>query len=151
VSTAFGATLSDGLTRTTLQIDGSTSDSAFASVIGALQRVPGVLLAEVNRSTACALVAHDGAVAATSLLAAVLVAGNHAKVVEPEGATSSEAVRTRRQTILSVVGLGSVIFVVLTLIDVLVPGSSSRRWLMPVLMSIFWFFFFAQSFLVRRS
>ncbi len=147
MTAAFG----DGLTRTTLQIDGATSEAAFASVIGALQRVPGVLLAEVNRSTARALVAHDGAVAAASLLAAVIVAGNHANVVEPPPAAAPADVRTRRKSILAVVGLGTAVFVALALIDVLLPGGSGRRWLLPVLMSVFWFFFFAQSFAARRT
>jgi hypothetical protein len=58
----------DGLTRTTLQIDGTMSPPSVAQVLEALQRVPGVLLAEVNPQNARAVVAHDAAVPAASPL-----------------------------------------------------------------------------------
>jgi len=69
------------LTRTTLQMDEGSSTASVAEAILALQRVPGVLLAEITSGTTRAIVAHDPAVPAASLLAATERAGARANIV----------------------------------------------------------------------
>jgi hypothetical protein len=66
---APGAGDADILTRTTLQMDEGLSMASIAQLIKALQRVPGVLLAEIAAGSARAIVAHDAAVPGASLLA----------------------------------------------------------------------------------
>ncbi len=78
----------DSLTRTTLQIGGSPSQSLISDVIHALQRVPGVLLADVNPVNAQALVAHDGAVPTGALVSAASGVGATATIVADKAAPS---------------------------------------------------------------
>jgi hypothetical protein len=70
----------DSLTRTTLLFDPSVSDDAFVRTLDALARVPGVLFTETSFGVRSALVAHDGAVAVSSLLGAATAAGAMVKV-----------------------------------------------------------------------
>jgi cation transport ATPase len=140
----------DELVRTTLQIEGATSAPSVESIVRALQRVPGVLLAEMNAASARAVVAHDGAVAPASLLAAVASAGNRAQIVTdtrpvvavPDG---------RKLMLVRVAGIATVAFVGLTLVEVFLPGNDDKLRVLPLIMSIFWFIFFAQSFITRRT
>jgi len=69
------------LMRTTLQMDENLSPSAIGQMIAALQRVPGVLLAEVGPGTARTVVAHDSAVPSASLLEAAARTGVRLKFV----------------------------------------------------------------------
>jgi cation transport ATPase len=144
---------SDLLTRTTLQIDTGVSTTAIARVVAALQRVPGVLLAEVNAATARATVAHDAAVPAASLLAAITASGAHAKIVaEPPSSTGPSGrglqlgtVRVRRLTFVS-----AAVFVPLAIVDILLPNTVDKTWLLPIFIAALWAFFFAESFVARR-
>jgi hypothetical protein len=71
----------DILTRTTLQFDTAISAPGALEIKRALQRVPGVLLAEIDGASDRATVAHDCAVPIASLLAAVAANGARAAVV----------------------------------------------------------------------
>jgi copper chaperone CopZ len=138
------------LTRTTLQIDGATSAPSVESIVRALQRVPGVLLAEMNAASARAVVAHDGAVAPASLLAAVAAAGNRAQII----ADTRPVVPVgdgRTLMLVRVAGVATVAFVALTLAEVFLPGNDDKLRVLPLIMSVFWFLFFAQSFVTRRT
>ncbi len=140
----------DDLTRTTLQIDGGTSAPSVESIVRALQRVPGVLLAEMNAASARAVVAHDAAVAPASLLAAVAEAGNHAEIVADTRPVAP--VRDGRKLMLvRIAGVATVAFVALTIAEVLLPGNDDKLRALPLVMSVFWFIFFAQSFVTRRT
>jgi hypothetical protein len=76
------------LTRTILQIEGGLSVASSSQVTRALQRVLGVLLAEVKSGSARATVAHDDAVTTASLLAAAGGAGVRAKIVPDRAAAA---------------------------------------------------------------
>ncbi len=144
----FGA---DELTRTTLQIDGGTSAPSVESVVRALQRVPGVLLAEMNAASARAVVAHDAAVAPASLLAAVAKAGKHAEIVADTRPVAAPVRDARTLMLVRVAAIATVAFVALTLAEVFLPGNDDKLRMLPLLMTVFWFIFFAQSFLTRRT
>ncbi len=140
----------DELTRTTLQIDGGASALSVESIVRALQRVPGVLLAEMNAASARAVVAHDAAVAPASLLAAVAEAGNHAAIVSDTRPVAP--VRDGRTLMLvRVAGVATVAFVALTIAEIFLPGNDDKLRVLPLIMSVFWFIFFAQSFVTRRT
>ncbi len=81
--TSPGAGGSDLLTRTTLQLEANVSLPSIVRVTSALQRVPGVLLAEVNAAGSYAIVAHDSAVNLESLLDAAARAGVRARIEAP--------------------------------------------------------------------
>jgi len=81
--TAPGAGAADLLTRTTLQLEANVSLPSLAGVTRALQRVPGVLLAEVNAAGSRAFVAHDSGVNLESLLEAAARAGVRARIEAP--------------------------------------------------------------------
>lgn len=144
----------DALTRTTLQMDSGMSNPSLARVIAALQHVPGVLLAEANGSTARAIVAHDAAVPAASLLAAVVGAGAHAKILTGPGRPAVrvatglqlQSVRTRR-----LVMVAAAIFLPLALVDILLPNMVEKNWLLPVFITALWVFIFAEAFVGRRQ
>jgi copper chaperone CopZ len=80
---APGAGAADLLTRTTLQLEANVSLPSLARVTHALQRVPGVLLAEVNAAGSRATVAHDSGVNLDSLLEATARAGVRARIEAP--------------------------------------------------------------------
>jgi Cu+-exporting ATPase len=143
---------SDQLTRTTLQIDAALAGPGIAQVIRALQRVPGVLLAEVNAATSRAIVAHDAAVPAASLLAAAAGAGVHARIVADTRtpATSVDPAGLQRARIRQLITFATTAFIALAVIDMLVPASLGKNWLLPVLVSVFWAVFFAEAIIRRR-
>jgi copper chaperone CopZ len=85
---APGGGAADQLTRTTLRLDANLSLPSLASVTRALQRVPGVLLAEVNAAGSRAFVAHDSGVKLESLLEAAARAGVLARIEAPLLATA---------------------------------------------------------------
>ncbi len=142
----------DLLTRTTLELDGILSASSIAQAIHALQRVPGVLLAELGATGTSATVAHDAAVPAASLLAAVASAGVHAKIVGGTAvavnggdAAARQQLRVRRLIIVAAAAFAAV-----TLIDTFVPDSPGKHWFVPLFISAIWVFFFAEAMLGRR-
>jgi Cu+-exporting ATPase len=142
---AYGADL---LTRTILQIDGVMSITSIAQVTRALQRVPGVLLAEVNAASARATVAHDDAVTTASLLAAAAGAGVRAEIVAgpPAAAPTGGAALEPRLNwnrylrILTVAG-----FAAFAVTGMLVPGVADKHWLLPAVISSLWLVFLAKS------
>jgi hypothetical protein len=147
----------DSLTRTTLQIAGSPSQSALAQIVRALQSVPGVLLADLNPSDARVLVAHDGAVPATALVAAASGAGSNASIVRgprvpaPAAAKKPDAgpaERARSRHVL--VGI-AVIGVVLVLVDLLLPDSPHKQLILNGLVLGVWICFFGSIFVRKHS
>jgi copper chaperone CopZ len=143
----------DLLTRTTLQVDGSTAGGSIAQMIRALQRVPGVLLAEVNAANARAVVAHDAAVPATSLIAAAQSAGVQVRIVgdtrAPKFANDPAApLRSLGSRQLLIVAAAA--FIVLTVVDLLVRNAAQRHEILIGVTVALWAVFLAKSFMVRR-
>jgi hypothetical protein len=145
----------DLLTRTTLQIDGSMSTTSIAHMIQALQRVPGVLLAEVDAVGNRATVAHDAAVPTASFLAAAAGAGVYAGLVvgTPVPSTNPDAaMRIKREHIPRYIMVWVAAFVAVSLIEALIPNSPAKHWVLPVLMTTFWMsFLIAQAFGTHRA
>lgn len=69
------------LTRTTLQTFGDASAASLAVLVRALQRVPGVLIAELQAAGARVIVMHDSAVPVASFVTAAATAGIRATIV----------------------------------------------------------------------
>ena len=138
----------DLLTRTTLQLDGSTSAASIAQVIQTLQRVPGVLFAEVDAASGRTTIAHDAGVPAAALLAAANGVGVHAGIVASPSALPIKAgadLRFNGALMRRRMFVWVVIFVAAWLIEALVPDSPEKHWLVPILMTAFWL-----SFLITR-
>jgi hypothetical protein len=158
----------DSLTRTTLHVDGATSAVLVANVVHALQRVPGVLLADLDAATARLVVAHDGAVPVTSLVAAATLAGVNARVVRsgptrdpgvPSVAAAAPLERTRAAAPFwsRISGRGRIMLVAMSLligatvlVDVAVPNITQKRALFDGGIVAIWIFFFASTYLRRR-
>jgi hypothetical protein len=71
----------DVLTRTALQLHEVISPASIAHTIFALQRVPGVLFADLNVGAKSVVVAHDSGVSTASLLTATRASGARATLV----------------------------------------------------------------------
>jgi hypothetical protein len=138
---APGARDADLLTRTTLQMDeglSTPSIAQIAQVIHALQRVPGVLLAEITTGTARAIVAHDPAVPTASLLAAAAGAGVRATIaadtraptVSPGMALPAVDMPTRRLLMLA----GLLVFLCAPT-EAMRPNIAISHFVLPVLLS----------------
>ena len=144
----------DLLTRTTLEIEGSLSAPSIARIIATLQRVPGVLFAEVNATNSSATVAHDSAVPRASLLDAVSQAGAHAAIAgggqtpAADGRTfvPPKATRFRRLAIFS-----SALFIALELTNLLLPKALDKPWLLPALVSSCWLAYFVVTAIRNRT
>jgi hypothetical protein len=143
----------DLLTRTTLQVDATVAGDTLAQMIRALQRVPGVLLAEVNAADARTIIAHDAAVPASSLIAAAQNVGVHVTVI---GDT-----RIRKPDDNPVTPLHSLVnrqlligaataFIVLTIVNLLVPNATQKHGVLTGLTSLLWAVFLAKSFIAHR-
>ena len=133
----------DLLTRTTLQINGSMSTMSLAHLIQTLQRVPGVLFAEVDAADGRATIAHDAGVPTASLLAAATGAGVHARLVAgllPLSMRADAASCLKDKYIRRLLMIGVAVFVTATLVEILVPNSLEKHWLLPVLMISVWAF-----------
>jgi hypothetical protein len=149
----------DSLTRTTLQVSQSISIAAIGDVVRALQRVPGVLLADLNPSSARVTVAHDGAVLTSALVSAAKGAGAHATIVSearpapPAAAATAASLPAhavpRPHVRASLIAM-STIAVVLIGIDALLPDSPQKRLVLNGLVLAVWICFFAGLF-VRRN
>jgi hypothetical protein len=72
------------LTRTTLQTFGDASAPSLAAFVRALQRVPGVLLAELQAAGARVIVMHDAGVPSAAFATAAATAGIRAAIVAPQ-------------------------------------------------------------------
>jgi hypothetical protein len=141
----------DRLTRTTLQIEGGASATAIADAIRALQRVPGVLLADMHHASTRAVVAHDGAVNTASLVNAVAGAGIRASILAvPRAATENVPAAFSNAAIVRVVVTATLAFAALTLIDLFMPDGADRHWLLPAVSTTLFLFLFARSLGMRR-
>jgi cation transport ATPase len=143
----FGS--ADILTRTTLQIDGSPSSASIAKVVAALQRVPGVLLAEANAVTARATVAHDSGVSTAELVAAAFRAGVRADIVAPRLVTPKEPIAQPPSLYGLLLLSGAALLVTFGLAGVATRYSPGNPWVVPVLVSAC-FVFCATAFGGRR-
>jgi len=131
------------LTRTTLQVDESLSTLSVAQLVHALQRVPGVLLAEIAAGGARAIVAHDAAVPGASLLAAAEGTGVHAKIVADTRAPAPSADRVSPLSdapMQRVLAIAAALFLGLALGDALIPHLAGNRLVLPILLSCVWAF-----------
>jgi hypothetical protein len=102
---------------------------SLPSIVGvtrALQRVPGVLLAEVNGATAQALVAHDSAVKLESLVAAAAGAGVPAHVRGPAEPNRPALEPKARLTYLSVAA--TAVLVIFASGSLLLQREGSPHW-----------------------
>jgi hypothetical protein len=127
----------DGLTRTTLQFDPGVSDNAFVKTIEALHHVPGVLFTETSVGIRRALVAHDGAVAISSLIGAATGAGAEVRVIVTASTKRESSKRTRR-TNASWVSFAAplVAIVCIALFALKVLSESQLQWIAPVFLFI---------------
>jgi len=144
---------SGGLTRTTLRLNQALDGGPLAALIGSLQRVPGVLIAEANARGDRALLAHDGAVPIGALLAATATHGIRATVERDPNAPAAKPVvpaaapnlPARRITI---VGVG--VFVVLGFIDAFIPAIRENHAVSIALIGSVWTFFLVDAYINRR-
>jgi hypothetical protein len=142
------------LTRTTLQIEGSLPTASVARMIQALQRVPGVLLAEMHADDSGVVVAHDPAVQTSSLVVAATSAGVHAAImVDPQTAPIrieptlvSNAFRYR-----PILAFAMAVYAVIMLTDILLPQIAAEHWVLPLVVASLWLSYFTVVILRRRA
>jgi hypothetical protein len=144
----------DFLTRTTLQLDESLSLPSVAQLIKTLQRVPGVLLAEIAARSSRVVVAHDAAVPGSSLLAAAERAGVRATILAdtrppaaPADPSSPPALTPDRR----IFALAAALLFLLALGETVFPRLASNHYLLPVLLSSLWAFVIARTMFKRRQ
>jgi hypothetical protein len=120
---------------------------AMAQLIQALQRVPGVLLAEPNLEGNRAIVSHDAGVPTASLLGAARGVGVNAVIVDAAPVVTATAAKSpahdvvRTRCLLIAV---AVVVVMLSLTDFLVPSGTEKHWLLVSLTCVLWGLFIAQ-------
>jgi hypothetical protein len=144
----------DFLTRTTLQMDPGLPLPSIAQLIKTLQRVPGVLLAEIAAGSDRAVVAHDAAVPGASLLAAAERAGVHATIVggtPPAAAVVDTALPVADASNRRLLTLAAALAFVLALCETSFPRLASNHYLLPVLLSSIWAFVIARTIFKRRQ
>jgi cation transport ATPase len=147
------ATDVDLLTRTTLQVDGIPAEASVAQMIRALQKVPGVLLAELNPTQAHAVVAHDAAVLAISLIAAAENAGVRVRIVRdtlPPTLSGKSAAQLRTLSNRQLLIVAALACVIVASVGMLVPNATLKHEILIVLTSSLWAVFLAQSFMRHR-
>jgi hypothetical protein len=122
-------------------------------MIRALQRVPGVLLAEVDTADARAVVAHDAGVRANALIVAAQNVGVQVRIVGDTrvlklagSAASPVHWFASRQLLIA----AAAAFIVLTVVDLLVPNAAQKHGILIVVTVALWTVFLAKSFMVRR-
>jgi len=143
----------DFLTRTTLQLDEGLSLPSVAGLIKTLQRVPGVLLAEIAAGSARAVVAHDAAVPGASLLAAAERAGVHATILadmRPPAGSVDPALPLALTPNRRLFTLAAALLLSLALCETIFPRLASNHYLLPVLLSSLWAFVIAHTLFNRR-
>ncbi len=140
----------DMLTRTTLRIESAiVSVPSLSEIKRALQRVPGVLLADISGAGDSATLAHDSAVPMTSLLAAVAATGAHATVVaQPQ---KTPAVSAGVALPLAAVPVQRLLFVaalvlVLPLFGTISPSLAKSHLLIPIVLAFVWGVVLARAF-----
>jgi hypothetical protein len=132
----------DMLTRTTLQIHDAMSPPSIAHMIFALQRVPGVLLADLNLGATSVVVAHDSAVSTASLVTAATAAGSRVTLVaRPAVARGAKLATPKRGfnivTMCAVVLGPALLLLTIELID---PPLATNHYFLPIFLSIAWTF-----------
>ncbi len=143
----------DLLTHTTLQVDGGGAGASLTHMVRALRRVPGVLLAEVNAANARAVVAHDAAVPATSLIAAAENVGVRLSIVSDTRAPvlgDSAAARVHHLDGRQLLIAAAASFVIVSIVDLLVPNATLKHAMLIVTTVSLWAFFLAKSFVGHR-
>jgi hypothetical protein len=131
----------DLLTRTTLRLDGGLTSVALAEMVRVLHRVPGVLRAELDAAGARAVVAHDGAVSAYSLVAAAAAAGVRVRIVTAMSAAErrdgTQSDPASRRSLVRIVGVSACAFLAAALLDVLTVSHVDARLVLPVIVGAF--------------
>jgi hypothetical protein len=132
----------DMLTRTTLQLHEVMSPASIAHMIYALQRVPGVLLADLNLKATNVVVAHDAAVSTASLLAAATAAGSRVTLVaRPAVARNADVTAPKREidivTMCAVVLGPALLLLTIELVD---PQLATNHYFLPIFLSVAWTF-----------
>jgi hypothetical protein len=130
----------DMLTRTTLQLHEVMSPTSLAHMIFALQRVPGVLLADLNLGAKSVVVAHDSAVSTASLLTAATATGARATlvarpVVAPEADANTPPPKINIPVMCAVVLGPALLLLAIELID---PPLATNHYFLPIFLSIAW-------------
>ncbi len=129
----------DMLTRTTLQLHDVMTATSIAHMISALQRVPGVLLAELNPTTASVVVAHDSAVSIASLVRAAEETGTRVTLVVrptvPRDVATTSVREIKIATMLAIVLGPAILLVAIELID---PPLATNHYFLPIFLSIAW-------------
>jgi len=132
----------DMLTRTTLQLQDVLPPASIAHLIFALQRVPGVLLADLNLGATSVVVAHDSAVSAASLLSAANATGARATLVArpgPARAADAPAISPKINVgVMCAVVLGPALL--LLAIELLDPPLATNHYFLPIFLSVAWTF-----------
>jgi hypothetical protein len=124
-------------------------------VVSALQRVPGVLLAELNEANTKIVVAHDGAVPLNSLISAAKNAGVPTTIVGGAiaaviGGTALDDGGKRARSLRLLVAIVAYAMTLL-LAEVLLPETTAKRVLINTLVLGAWICFFAGVLIRRRS
>jgi hypothetical protein len=129
----------DMLTRTTLKLHDVMTATSIAHMISALQRVPGVLLAELNPTTASVVVAHDSAVSIASLVRAAEETGTRVTLVVrptvPRDVATTSVREIKIATMLAIVLGPAILLVAIELID---PPLATNHYFLPIFLSIAW-------------
>jgi len=132
----------DMLTRTTLQLHEVMSPASIAHMIYALQRVPGVLLADLNLKATNVVVAHDAAVSTASLLAAATAAGARVTLAtRPTGAPDADVTAPKRE--INIVTMSTVVLgpaLLLLTIELVDPPLATNHYFLPIFLSVAWTF-----------
>jgi hypothetical protein len=136
-----------------LQMDDGLSLPSIAQLIKALQRVPGVLLAEIAAGNARAIVAHDAAVSGASLVAAAERAGVHATIISdtrPPAARADPALPVADIPNRRLLTLAAAVLFLLAIGEAMFPRLASNHFLLPILLSSVWAFATARMLFKRR-
>lgn len=142
----------DMLTRTTLQLQDVLPPASIAHLIFALQRVPGVLLADLNLGATSVVVAHDSAVSTASLLSAANATGARATLAARPGparvAVAQATVPKINVGVMCAVVLGPALL--LLAIEVLDPPLATNHYFLPIFLSVAWTFVLVRPMLRRQ-
>jgi hypothetical protein len=137
----------DFLTRTTLQIDAATAEPSIAQLVQALQRVPGVLFAEMSAPDGRVIVAHDAGVSTASLLSAASALGLQAKYVCDTRAAAirvAAALPAARLPNRNALIIAAIVVPIVLGVSILLPSLTANHWLLPAVFLALWAIVFAQ-------
>jgi hypothetical protein len=149
VTAGSGRADADHLTRTTLEIEGGSSPASIAAAIRALQRVPGVLLADMHAASTRAVVAHDGAVDPASFVRAVAGAGIRASIVRETPSFGNASALPGTQ-FLKMFAASALVVLPLTFAAIFFASAAERQWLLPLFSLSYILIFFVRSAIARR-